>query len=168
MGYCERGVYRNRIIIPSFNEDGNCDYFIARTYGTDWMRYKNPPVPKNIIFNDLLSDWQSPVTLVEGVFDAIKISNAIPILGSTLSEKTQLFKKLVAEQPKIYIGLDQDVISKSLKVISTMIEYGLKVYRLDTSEIEDIGSVTKQEAENLKENSTLMNVENMLKVHWRN
>ena len=168
MGYCERGAYRNRIIIPSFNEDGNCDYFIARTYGTDWMRYKNPPVPKNIIFNDLLIDWQSPVTLVEGVFDAIKINNAIPILGSILSEKTQLFKKLVTEQPKIYVGLDQDVISKSLKVISTMIEYGLKVYRLDTSEIEDIGSVTKQEAENLKENSTLMNVENMLKVHWRN
>jgi DNA primase len=168
IGYCERGPYRNRIIIPSFNEDGNCNYFIARTYRTDWMRYKNPPVPKNIIFNDLLIDWQSPVTLVEGVFDAIKINNAIPILGSILSEKTQLFKKLVTEQPKIYVGLDHDVISKSLKVISTMIEYGLKVYRLDTSEIEDIGSVTKQEAEGLKENSILMNVENMLKIHWRN
>jgi hypothetical protein len=49
-----------------------------------------------------------------------------------------------------------------------MIEYGLKVYRLDTSKIEDIGSVTKQEAEYLKENSTLMNVENMLKLQWRN
>ena len=49
-----------------------------------------------------------------------------------------------------------------------MIEYGLKVYRLDTSEIEDIGSVTKQEAETLKENATLMNVENMLKIQWRN
>ena len=168
IGYCETGPYRKRIIIPSFNEDGNCDYFIARTYGTDWLKYKNPPVAKNIIFNDLLIDWESPITLVEGMFDALKVRNAIPILGSTLRQDTKLFKKLVAKQPKIYIGLDQDVLTKSLKVISTMIEYGLEVYRLDTSEIEDIGSVTKQEAESLKENSTLMNVENMLKVHWRN
>jgi len=168
IGYCETGPYRKRVIIPSFNEDGNCDYFIARTYGTDWLKYKNPPATKNIIFNDLLIDWDSPVTLVEGMFDALKIKNSIPILGSTLNEKTQLFKKLVTKQPKIYIGLDHDAITKSLKVISTMIEYSLKVYRLDTSKIEDIGSVTKQEAETLKENATLMNVENMLKFNWGN
>ena len=168
IGYCETGPYKKRIIIPSFNEDGDCDYFIARSYSTDWLKYKNPPTSKNVIFNDLLIDWNNSVTLVEGMFDALKIENSIPLLGSTLNEKTKLFKKLVTKQSKIYIALDHDVISKSLKVISTMIEYGLKVYRLDTSKIEDIGSVTKQEAEYLKENSTLINVENMLKLQWRN
>ena len=29
IGYCFSGEYRNRIIIPSFDQDGDCSYFIA-------------------------------------------------------------------------------------------------------------------------------------------
>ena len=58
--------------MPSFNEDGYCNYFIARTYTDDWLDYKNPEASKDIIFNDLLMDWNEPITIVEGVFDAIK------------------------------------------------------------------------------------------------
>ena len=168
IGYCATGAYRKRIIIPSFNEDGNCNYFIARTYGQSWLSYKNPPTAKNIIFNDLLIDWNSPVTLVEGVFDTIKIHNSIPLLGSTLKESTQLFKKLAVKQPKIYIGLDKDALLKSLQIIHSMLEYGLEVYRLDTSNIEDIGAISRSEAEQLKENSLAMNTENIFNIYWSN
>ena len=168
MGYCDTGKYRKRIIIPSFDESGDCNYFSARTYGTDWLKYKNPPSTKNIIFNDLLVDWDSPITLVEGAFDAIKIKNSIPILGSTLNENTKLFKKIATKQPKVYLGLDKDALTKSLQMIFSMLEYGIDVYFLDTTKIDDIGSITKLEAERLKENSQLMNTENIFNIYWSN
>jgi len=168
IGYCDSGKYRKRIVIPSFDENGNCNYFSARTYGTDWLKYKNPPAVKNIIFNDLLIDWGKPITLVEGAFDAIKIKNSIPILGSTLNENTKLFKKIATKQPKVYLGLDKDALTKSLQMIFSMLEYGIEVYFLDTTKIDDIGSITKFEAEKLKENSQPMNTENIFNIYWSN
>ena len=32
IGYCFTGEYRNRIIVPSFDQDGDISYFIARSY----------------------------------------------------------------------------------------------------------------------------------------
>jgi len=168
IGYCDRGTYRRRIIFPSFDEEGNCNYFSARTYGKDWLKYKNPPASKNIIFNDLLIDWNDSITLVEGVFDAIKIKNSIPILGSTINESNRLFKKIVTKQPKIYLGLDKDALNKSLQMIYSLLEYGISVYFLDTSQINDIGSITRFEAEKLKESSQLMNTENIFNIYWSN
>ena len=85
IGYCEDGEYRNRIIIPSFNRDGNCNYFVARAWTKDWLKYKNPPASKNVVFNELMINWDEPIVLVEGIFDAIIADNSIPLLGSTLS-----------------------------------------------------------------------------------
>ena len=129
-----------------------------------WVRDKS--TSKNIIFNDLLINWDEPVTLVEGPFDSIKIKNSIPILGSTLKETTKLFKKIVEKQTKIYVGLDEDALSKSMKIISLLLEYGLDVYKLDTSDIEDIGSVTKTEAEELKSNARQINLESIFSIYW--
>ncbi len=168
IGYCDMGKYRRRIIFPSFDTEGNCNYFSARTYGKDWLKYKNPPATKNIIFNDLLIDWNSPVTLVEGVFDAINIKNSIPILGSTLNENGLLFKKIVTKQPKLYLGLDKDALNNSLQMIFSLLQYGIEVYLLDTSKITDIGSITKLEAEKLKQDSQPMNTENIFNIYWSN
>jgi hypothetical protein len=167
IGVCLKGEYRKRIIIPSFNDEGSCDYFIARSYTGDWLRYKNPPISRNIIFNDLLIDWDSPVTIVEGVFDSIKTENSIPILGSTLNTKSNLFRKLVEKRPKIFIGLDDDALTKSLNVVWDMIQYGLDVKKIDTSDIEDLGSISKQEVTTLKNNSIPMTFENILQMQWR-
>ena len=167
IGYCDRGKYRKRIIIPSFNLDGECTFFSARTYTGDWLKYKNPPASKNIIFNDLLVDWDAPITLVEGVFDAIKIENSIPILGSTLTQNNILFKKLAEKQPKVFLGLDRDALSKSLQMIFSMLEYGVEICLLDTSKIDDIGSITKKEAEQLKKTALPMNTENIFNIYWR-
>ena len=150
IGFCLTGKYKKRIIIPSFDNEGNCNYFTARSYSGDWLSYKNPPASKNIIFNDLLIDWNKPITLVEGPFDSIKMSNSIPILGSTLKETTKLFKKIAEKQTKVFIGLDEDALSKSMKIISLLLEYGLDVYKIDTSEIEDIGSITKDRSRRFK------------------
>ena len=166
IGFCLTGKYKKRIIIPSFDDEGNCNYFTARSYSGDWLSYKNPPASKNIIFNDLLINWNEPITLVEGPFDAIKMKNSIPILGSTLKETTKLFKKIVEKQTKVYIGLDEDALNKSMKIVSLLLEYGLDVYKLDTSEIEDIGSITKTEAEELKQEASQIDLESIFNIYW--
>ena len=166
IGFCLTGKYKKRIIIPSFDDEGNCNYFTARSYSGDWLSYKNPSASKNIIFNDLLINWNEPITLVEGPFDSIKMKNSIPILGSTLKETTKLFKKIVEKQTKVYIALDEDALNKSMKIISLLLEYGLDVYKLDTSGIEDIGSITKTEAEDLKQEALQINLESIFNIYW--
>jgi DNA primase len=68
IGYCDDGRFGGRVIIPSFNNDGNINYFIARSYVGHQRKYLNPTAEKDIIFNQLSVDWDSPVILVEGVF----------------------------------------------------------------------------------------------------
>lgn len=145
IGYAVSGQYSGRVIIPSFNLDGKVDYFIARTYENDWKRYINPPTPKDIIFNELFIDWSSDVTIVEGVFDAIKAKNAIPILGSTLREGSRLFRELIRHDPAIYIALDPDAEKKAERLINTLLSYDAEVYKLDIPAGKDVGDMSQQE-----------------------
>ena len=155
IGYCENGEYKNRIIIPSFNLDGYCDYFIARTYTKDWLKYKNPPASKNVVFNELMIDWDKPVTLVEGAFDAVNAENSIPLLGSTLSAHSRLFKALLTHSKRVYVALDKDAEKKALNIIKTLISHGVEVYKIDTSDHEDVGEMTKEQFEKRKQSATI-------------
>ena len=78
IGYCSSGAFENRIIVPSFNESGDLNYYIARTFSDDYWRYKNPKVSRNIIFNELYLDFDEEIMIVEGVFDAIKSKMLYP------------------------------------------------------------------------------------------
>jgi len=162
IGYCETGEYKNRIIIPSFNLDGYCNYFIARTYRQDWLKYKNPPVSKDIVFNELSIDWEKPVTLVEGAFDAVNADNSIPLLGSTLNSRSRLFKAILTHSNRIYMALDQDAEKKALSIVNVLNSYGVEVYKIDTSEYEDVGSMTKKEFEIKKSAAMLFDESTLL------
>ncbi len=145
MGYCKKGRYSGRIIIPSINNDGDCDYFIARSYVGHGRRYLNPPCGRDIIFNSLMVDWDEPVVLVEGVFDAIVVGdNAIPILGSTLREDSRLFQALAAHDTPIYVALDSDAEKKAQWIIKSLLKYDLEVRKVNLEEYEDIGSMPKE------------------------
>jgi len=167
LGFCHTGAYRNRIVIPSFDAEGYCNYFVGRSYNGDTLKYKNPPASRNVVFNELLIDWSEPVMLVEGPFDALKARNSICILGSTLNVKSRLFFKLVEKQSPVYVGLDGDALQKSLRVIKNMLEYGLEVFQMDTSNIEDIGSLSYTEVEKLRETAVPMNFENFIFSSWQ-
>lgn len=93
IGYCSKGEYKNRIVVPSFDDDGDINYFVARSYTGDSYKYKNPKASKNIVFNELFVDWDSDLVLVEGVFDAIIAGNSVPVLGSTVRSDSKLIKK---------------------------------------------------------------------------
>jgi len=162
IGFCDSGEYRNRIVIPSFNDNGYCNYFIARSYTEDWLKYKNPPVSKNIVFNELMIDWNNPIVLVEGVFDAINADNSIPLLGSTLNAHSKLFRAILTHSRRIYVGLDQDAQKKALNIINMFISHGIEVYKIDASDYEDVGEMTKEEFQERKKDALLMDSSSVL------
>ena len=97
------------------------------------MKYLNPPVGRDIIFNELNIDWDEPVILVEGVFDAIVAGyNAIPILGSTLREESKLFQAIVIHDTPIYLALDEDAKKKQGYIIQLCRKYNVDMKIINT------------------------------------
>jgi len=163
VGYCQDGEYKGRIILPSFNIEGYCNYFIARTYTNAYMKYKNPPASKDIIFNELYLEWDEELIIVEGVFDAIKAGkNAVPILGSTLRQESKLFMKIVENDTPVLVALDPDAEKKAMRLIKALLDYGIEVRKLDVFPYNDIGEMPKEEFEKRKKNATFINASNYL------
>jgi len=150
VGYCSNGEYEGRVIVPSFNDNGDINYFVARSYADKFPKYMNPKVSKDIVFNELYLDWNKDIILVEGVFDAMKAKNAIPLLGSTLNQKSNLFKKIVYYEPDVYIALDPDAEKKASQLIENLIQYDLNLYKIDVSGFGDVGEMTKDQFEEAK------------------
>jgi hypothetical protein len=71
------------IVIPSYSSEAKLNYFVARNFDPNSpVKYKNPPINKNIVPFELFVNWSSPLVLCEGPFDALAIKrNAIPLLG---------------------------------------------------------------------------------------
>jgi len=162
IGYCFSGEYRNRIIIPSFDEDGDCSYFIARSYTGDSYKYKNPRASKDIVFNELYIDWNKDLTIVEGVFDALVAGNAVPILGSTLRPGSGLLRKIVRNDTPIYVALDPDAASKERRIIEMLLRYDIELYKIDVSGYEDVGSMPKEVFVKRKNKASFIDRDNYL------
>ncbi len=162
IGYCFSGEYRNRVVVPSFDEDGDCSYFIARSYTGDSYKYKNPRASKDIVFNELFIDWSSDLILVEGVFDALVAGNAVPILGSTLRSGSELLRKIVRNDTPVYVALDPDAATKERRIIKMLLEYDIELYKIDVSGHEDVGSMSKEEFKQRKNKATFIDRDNYL------
>lgn len=135
IGFCISGKYQGRIIIPSYDKNGNINYFIARDYTENLTRkYDNPPVSvKNIIGFELYINWDAPIILVEGIFDALSIKrNVIPLFGKTIHRDGALIKKLIKSSvKKIYICLDNDAIKDAIITAEYLMNMGKEVYLVD-------------------------------------
>jgi DNA primase len=132
IGYCENGRYANKIIIPTYNADGQLDYFVARSFEKEPSRkYDAPSSDKNIIGFENMINWNIPIVLCEGAFDAIAIKrNAIPLFGKNISKK--LMQKIVtSEVKKVYLALDKDAIKSTYKIAKQLLEAGKKLFVVD-------------------------------------
>ena len=132
IGYCESGKYSNCIVIPSYDKDGILNYFTARSFDKNSsIKYKNPDVSRDIIPFELFINWNIPIILCEGPFDALAIKrNVIPLLGKNIQQN--LRKKLVTSKvQKIYIALDKDAIKQALSFCEELINEGKEVYLVD-------------------------------------
>lgn len=143
IGYSDTGKYRNSVIIPSYDKDGKLNYFISRSIEADTTRKYNAPKcdKKSIIGFESYVNWNVPIVLVEGIFDAIAVRrNAIPLFGKSITEG--LMKELVKSEVKIiYICLDKDAIKDALDYSQKLLNLGKIVYlvELDDKDPSDIG-----------------------------
>lgn len=131
IGYATTGDYGGRVIVPSYSGSNQLNYFVARSYDGNYFKYKNPEVSKDIIFFENLINWNAPIILCEGVFDAMAIRrNAIPILGKSIS--TALYKKILTSNVNdIYVALDTDARDKALEIAEKFLNQGKRVFLID-------------------------------------
>lgn len=121
---------RNRIIIPSYDEYGELNYYIARDYSGKriYRKYNNPDVKKTLfVFNEDKINWYEDVTLVEGAFDHMVIPNSIPLLGKTLKRDYATFNAVVKKaRCNVNILLDDDALNDAKKIYKLLNSTNLK------------------------------------------
>ena len=141
IGFCEEGEYQNMIVIPSYDKNGNLNWFSTRTFNNSYIKTRNPSVSKDIIGFEYFINWNVPIIICEGAFDAITArKNAIPLFGKNISN--ELMKAIVQNNvPEIYIALDNDAFKDAIKHCETLLKFNKKVYliELNKKDINDIG-----------------------------
>lgn len=120
IGYTVKGNFAYRIIVPSYDKKGDLNYFIARAWTKNKLKYKNPTAEKDkIIFNENLIDWNKPIHICEGAFDSLFLDNSIVLLGKKMSELifSTIYEKANSE---IIICLDEDAWDDAVKLYHTL------------------------------------------------
>jgi hypothetical protein len=130
IGYCDSGKYENMVIIPSYDANGDLNYFIGRSFSSlNKANHAGPECDKdNIIGFELFINWAVPIIVCEGGFDAVSIRrNCTPLFGKMIP--SALMKKLVLDQVKtIYLALDKDALKLSINYAEQLINLGKEVY----------------------------------------
>jgi len=128
IGYCEEGPYAGMIIIPSFDEGGNINFYVGRSYySQSTVSHKNPPVTKDIVGFESQINWDEPIIIVEGAFDAMATKrNVIPLFGKAIHP--QLKNKIVKHTKKLYLALDKDAITDALDYVEYFLNHDIEVY----------------------------------------
>ena len=130
--YCEEGPLRNMVVIPSYDKDGFLNYYVGRSFDKNaYIKHKLASSTKDIIGFEMYINWDLPVILCEGAFDAMAIKrNAIPLFGKKIS--TTLMKKIIKSNvEKIYLALDEDALKDAFNHAETFMSYGKKVYLIE-------------------------------------
>ena len=164
IGYCETGEYSGKIIIPSYDSEGQLNYFVSRAfYKSDAHKHKNPKVSKDIIGFDLFINWSQPIILCEGAFDAIAIKrNAIPLFGKII--QTNLQKKIIQERVQdIYICLDSDALKNAISIAEKFMSEGLNVYFVELK-TEDASELGFKKITEILENTNVLTFERLMQL----
>ena len=146
-------VSDQRVLFPSYDREHNLNYYVARSIQPfENYKYKNAMASKReVIFNEHLIEWDKPLYVVEGIFDAIlSRKNAVPILGSNVGKGSLLFKRLLQNNTEVIIALDADAKKKMFKMINELVKYNIPVTYVDwKSEERDIAEMGSDKFEEI-------------------
>lgn len=132
IGYCEEGVYADRVVVPVYNDSGKIVYFIARAINDEVRpKYRYPETSKDFVPNEMYLNMTEPMVICEGIFDAISIRrNAVPLLGKVI--QPELMKKIISSEcKKIYLALDPDAVKQFTQYAELLLNEGKQVYTVD-------------------------------------
>ena len=133
--YSEQGDLKNMVVIPSYNNEGLLNYFVGRSFDKNaYIKHKLASTTKDIIGFEMHINWDLPVILCEGAFDAIAIKrNAIPLFGKKIS--STLMKKIITSNcKKIYLALDNDALKDTLNHAEKLMGYGKRIYIIEMND----------------------------------
>jgi hypothetical protein len=156
LGTYTSGRFRRRIFMPSFDNNGELNFYAARSIDNDsFIKYINAEIPKKtIIFNHINIDWSKELTLVEGPFDLMRCNeNATAILGSALPDDGLLFQEIIKHKTPILLALDADMPHKTHKIAKLLSEYSIDIRVLELDSFDDVGEMTKQQFETARINA---------------
>ena len=149
LGLSDDPRWRRRVIVPSFDAQGELNYFVGRAIDKQRKpKYDNPDYDKlSIVFNEMNIDWTQRLTLCEGAFDMMKCGeNTAPLLGSSLNEESVLFNNIIANSTPIALALDADMLHKRVYPIAEkLVEYNVDVVVVDVRPFPDPGKMSKTE-----------------------
>lgn len=118
----------NRIIIPSYNENGFLEYWVGRDFtgNPKRIKYKNAKADrKTIVFQQSLICWDADIILVEGAIDCLYYPNSIALMGKVLLADSELFMELYERcNASITICLDADTDISETKRIYSLLNRG--------------------------------------------
>lgn len=158
-----------RIIIPSYDEYGELNYFVGRDYmpdknekltktdtssplnGYTRSKYKNCKVDKKeIIFQESQVDWDGDIILVEGAIDCLFFNgNSISMLGKKLDTDYKLYQDIMDKaNGKVIICLDSDTRLVETKKIYNLLNKGRlrgKIRYIRLEKYKDFGEVYENE-----------------------
>jgi Zn-finger nucleic acid-binding protein len=164
IGYCETGLFRNRIIFPSYDKFGNINNFSSRSIiETNYPHMKLKDVDENVINYEIFINFNEPIIITESALDTITVGeNSIPLFGKIVSNK--LMERLVEKDvPSIYICLDKDAIKVSLKLSEHLMKFGKKVYLVELDG-KDPNKLGKERMKTIIENTELLDLKEMLRI----
>lgn len=156
---------RGRVVFPSFDSEGKFNYLVARATWEKpensefYLKYKQGPENMSvydIIFNELNIDWNYPIVITEGPFDAARIFNAIPLLGKKLTIKHKLFKEILKRDQPVIVALDPDAKKEQVDLCNLLKFYDISDVRyVDFPKDKDAGSLSRSEINDHLLNSSI-------------
>lgn len=131
-----------RILFPVY-EDGKFVFATGRSVIGDTPKYLNTMGTKShyIYRLDSMKNARS-VVICEGCIDALSIQNGVAIFGKDLSDRQyHMLRRTIGVNTPIYIALDGDAVSDSVKLCERISNYWNKVIFLSIPSQEDVNSL---------------------------
>ena len=149
----EKPTMRNRIIIPSYDEAGELNYWVGRdfTCNSKRVKYWNSNTDKQkVLFQEKQINWYGDIVLVEGAIDALLYNgNVIGLLGKSLSKNSETYRKIYEKaKSKIIICLDADTEIVETKRLYNLLNRGRlrnRIWYIRMDKYKDFGEVYENE-----------------------
>jgi DNA primase len=108
--FCIDGDYKNRIILPIYDDKGRMIYFQARaTLPKQKPKYLNPTSTKKLIIPNIERlDFNKPIVITEGLLDSFSISNGTTCLGKSITVEFIKELKKHNEDTALILVFDND------------------------------------------------------------
>jgi hypothetical protein len=120
--FSQKGMYKNRVVIPFYDTSNRMYYYQTRTIGHSTKKYLNPVSEIKPMYNILNVNISEPIIFVEGVIDSLFVNNSVAINGAKLSA----LSSLNIPKNNMYFLCDNDKTGK--EVANELLQEGHKVF----------------------------------------